>query len=217
MTLKEQSGFSRERLLDEAEARFADKGFHAVSVREITGAAGCNLSSVNYHFGSKENLYLEVFRSRWMPRARRIAERFQKTLEESGSLSLASVVRALAQAFLQGPLSDDERRRHFQLMTREISQPSAAFELVAEEVMRPYFAVMANRIRPLLPEAVSPQQLTLNILAIFALVLHFNFARVAVTRITGREYDEEFTSQVVDHITRFSMQGLGASEWEDKG
>jgi hypothetical protein len=150
-----------------------------------------------------------------MPRARHIAERFQQTLENDGALSLASVLRALAQAFLQGPLSDAERQRHFQLMTREIADPSAAFELLAEEVIRPFLAEMAYRIGPLLPREVSSQELILDILAIFALVLHFNFARVAVMRVTGREYDEKFTSEVVDHITRFSMQGLGAAHWED--
>ncbi|MEJ2220434.1 MAG: TetR family transcriptional regulator, partial [Desulfobacterales bacterium] len=57
---------TRERILDEAESLFALKGYDAVSVREITGAANCNLAAVNYHFGNKRNLYLEVFRSRWL-------------------------------------------------------------------------------------------------------------------------------------------------------
>lgn len=63
---------TRDRLLDEAEDLFAQRGFHAVSVREITKAAQSNLAAVNYHFGNKQNLYLEVFRSRWLPRASQI-------------------------------------------------------------------------------------------------------------------------------------------------
>ena len=38
---------TKERILDEAEALFAQKGYDAVSVREITGAANCNLAAVN--------------------------------------------------------------------------------------------------------------------------------------------------------------------------
>jgi len=58
---------TKERILNEAEALFAQKGYHAVSVREITTAAECNLAAINYHFGNKQNLYMEVFRSRWIP------------------------------------------------------------------------------------------------------------------------------------------------------
>ena len=49
---------TRERILVEAETLFAEKGYEAVSIREITGAAECNLAAVNYHFGTKQNLYL---------------------------------------------------------------------------------------------------------------------------------------------------------------
>jgi hypothetical protein len=47
------------------------------------------------------------------------------------------------------------------------------------------------------------------------MVLYFNFARVAVTRITGREYDEAFKTRLVEHITGFALAGLGVSEPED--
>ena len=53
---------ARNRLLDAAEKLFCEKGFHAVSVRELTAEANCNIAAVNYHFGGKENLYSEMFR-----------------------------------------------------------------------------------------------------------------------------------------------------------
>ena len=52
----------RHRLLDVAGQKFAEKGFDATNVREITEAAGMNVASVNYHFGSKEELYIEAVR-----------------------------------------------------------------------------------------------------------------------------------------------------------
>ncbi|MDP2171973.1 MAG: TetR family transcriptional regulator [Rhodocyclaceae bacterium] len=55
---------TRERILDAAERLFTDNGFDGTSMRQITGAAGVNLASVNYHFGSKEALMREVFRRR---------------------------------------------------------------------------------------------------------------------------------------------------------
>src|SRR5260221_1142606 len=47
-----------------AERLFALDGFQSVSVRDITAAAGVNLASVNYHFGSKDALLFEIFRRR---------------------------------------------------------------------------------------------------------------------------------------------------------
>ncbi len=52
---------TRSRILDAAEELFANQGFSAVSLRQITAHAGVNLASVNYHFGSKESLIFEVF------------------------------------------------------------------------------------------------------------------------------------------------------------
>ena len=104
---------TRERILDKAEALFAQKGYQAVGVREITKAACCNLAAVNYHFGNKENLYLEVFRSRWAPRAVRVQESFRKSLARYEDPSPVVFVQALAQALLEGPLSDEERLRHW--------------------------------------------------------------------------------------------------------
>jgi AcrR family transcriptional regulator len=53
-----------ERILNTAEVLFAEHGFDATSMRMITSQAGVNLASVNYHFGSKEGLFQEVFRRR---------------------------------------------------------------------------------------------------------------------------------------------------------
>jgi AcrR family transcriptional regulator len=198
--------------LDKAEVLFAQKGYQAVSVREITKAARCNLAAVNYHFGNKENLYLEVFRSRWAFRARRVQESFRKSLAAQDSPSPKAIVRALAQAFLEGPLTDEERLRHSQLMTREMTQPTAAFEQVAEQVIQPFFKELADKLGSVLPGELGEEGGMLNVFSIFGMVLYFNFARVAVSRLTGREYDTDFKARLVEQITEFSLNGLGVNK-----
>jgi len=37
---------------------------------------------------------------------------------------------------------------------------------------------------------------------------------VAVSRLTGREYDNDFRARLVEQITQFSLKGLGVSEME---
>ena len=58
---------TRERLLDEAECLFGQRGIAEVSLREITTAADANIASVNYHFGSKAGLVRELFARRMGP------------------------------------------------------------------------------------------------------------------------------------------------------
>jgi AcrR family transcriptional regulator len=54
----------KERLLDAAEQLFAQRGFHGVSLRDITEAAGVDVALVGYHFGSKRALFTSVFERR---------------------------------------------------------------------------------------------------------------------------------------------------------
>src|SRR5205823_14288862 len=51
---------TQQRLLEAAEQVFADKGFKAASIREISKRAGANIAAVNYYFGDKERLYIEA-------------------------------------------------------------------------------------------------------------------------------------------------------------
>jgi len=55
------------RILDAAEALFMEHGFEATSMRALTAAAGVNLAAVNYHFGSKEELFQAVLTRRLDP------------------------------------------------------------------------------------------------------------------------------------------------------
>jgi TetR/AcrR family transcriptional regulator len=52
---------TRDKVLQTAERLFAEKGFAAVSIKDITNAAGVNLAAVTYHFGNKEKLFTAVF------------------------------------------------------------------------------------------------------------------------------------------------------------
>lgn len=204
---------TRERLLDEAERLFADLGFAAVTVRQITTAAQTNVAAVNYHFGGKENLYLEVFRQRWLPRARRIRARLEP-LEESERCTPEEVIRAIAEALFLGFNDQEERVRHSMLIMREVTKPSAAFEVVASEAVRPFLALVRRLLAKCLP-GVDEQRLSLYCLSIFFQVLHFNFARTMVAKAMNRDYDQDFLKLLVDHLTDFSVHGLdGARAWE---
>lgn len=63
----------RDVLLNVAERLFAERGFEAVSVRELASEAGVNLAMVSYYFGSKEGLFEAVIENK-IPRTRQALE-----------------------------------------------------------------------------------------------------------------------------------------------
>jgi len=60
LTMSIKTTDKRDEILDAAEILFAEHGFEAVSVREISKAADINIAMISYYFGSKEKLYEEV-------------------------------------------------------------------------------------------------------------------------------------------------------------
>lgn len=201
------SRHTKERILENAEVLFAQKGFHGVSIREITTAAKCNMASVHYHFNNKMNLYLEVFRARWIPREKRMYDAFLASLEGEKEPVPSKIVTALARTYLKGPLTDEEHRRHRQLIIREMNNPTEAFELAANESMRPLFETLYNLLKPSLykgPEG----NLIFDIMSIFGIVLYLNYSRPIISLITGKAYDDTFKSLLIDQMVRFSLNGL---------
>jgi len=97
-----KSASIRELLLDTAEALFAERGFHGASVRDITEAANVRNASINYHFESKENLFLKVIERRIEPLAALRSERLLKMKPDptKPEISVRHVVESFAEPML---------------------------------------------------------------------------------------------------------------------
>lgn len=92
---------TKDRILDSAEALFAERGFDATSLRGITTRAEVNLAAVHYHFGSKEALFRAVLERRLEPINRRrleLLDALEQDQEEPPD------VTSLLRAFLEPPL-----------------------------------------------------------------------------------------------------------------
>ena len=94
-------GSTPDRILQAAERLFSERGIDAVSLREITTAAGVNSAAAHYHFGSKEAVLEELFARR----ARPIADRRAQLLGElEDDRHGRPVVEDVLRAFLQPAL-----------------------------------------------------------------------------------------------------------------
>ena len=85
-----------ERIFLAAEKLFAERGFDGVSVRDIVELAEVNLAAISYHFGSKSELLLAVFRRRAKELNReRLAGLRDAEARHGGAAPLEEVLRAL--------------------------------------------------------------------------------------------------------------------------
>lgn len=94
---------TRSLILDAAERLFGEHGVEGTSVRDITRAAGVNLGSINYHFGTKDALVLAVFVRRLEPLNRERLRRLDAMEQRAGEkpLELEEVLSAFFEPIIQ--------------------------------------------------------------------------------------------------------------------
>jgi AcrR family transcriptional regulator len=141
---------TRERILDAAERLFAERGFAGTSLRDITSAARVNLAAVNYHFGSKDELFLAVVVRRLEPVNRRRLELLDEAERRADPPRLEDVVRAFVEPVVEarddgggmGPLP--------KLMARVVGEPGGW----AEKILPLIFGTLAARFLAVLERAL---------------------------------------------------------------
>ena len=149
-------------LLDAAERLFAEAGFAATSLRNITAAAGVNLASVNYHFGSKDALLEAVIQRRLGPvndeRLRRLEE-----LEGQAGTEPLNLEKAL-RCFLEPPFEKmrewGESGRLFMRVVGRIHSDTnpkmaAMFLKQFEETLKRFTSALQRALPQLAPQEVS--------------------------------------------------------------
>jgi len=109
----------KRRLFLSAEALVAEHGFEQVSTRDITAHAGVNLAAINYHYGSKAELLLTIFRARAAELNRERGQLLKAALTEPIPDARA-ILRALIAPSILG--ASDDRRIALRFLNRARSE-----------------------------------------------------------------------------------------------
>jgi TetR/AcrR family transcriptional regulator, regulator of cefoperazone and chloramphenicol sensitivity len=195
---------TKSRLLEGAGEEFAEKGFELARVRAICDRAGANLAAINYHFGDKEHLYVEVLRE-----AHRCGLDPQEECLDPG-LSPAERLRTFIHHFLDRVLAmnhpEDWQHR---LMLREMLSPTPFSEVLVREMIRPRFEFIKGLMREICPEA-DDRRLNALVFSVIGQCLHYKMARRVTERLIGDEgYRALDLDYLTDHITAFCLAALG--------
>jgi len=207
---KEANNHIRERLLKAAEDHFCEKGFERASIRDITADAGCNIASVNYHFGGKKKLYLGVWRRLLLRiRDQRIAAIKEVISQSGGSPSLENLLRSFAYAFL-GPLVGETRSGQLvKLMAREMLDRHLPSNMFVEEMIIPTMAAMREGLGRACPD-LEESKVPLVLFSIVGQLIHVIRIKAVFEETDLPEIPGLDLTEAVNHIVKFSAAGIRA-------
>lgn len=130
---------TRQRILDVAGPLFAEHGFAETPSKAIAEQAGVDLASINYHFGSRNGLYLAA-----LTQAHGMAFGLDslQTLADSDLPASAKITRML-DVLIDTAMNDQDW--YARLLAREVLTPGPHLAVMLEAVGTPKIAV-AQRI-----------------------------------------------------------------------
>ncbi|PID72527.1 MAG: hypothetical protein CSB34_01585 [Desulfobulbus propionicus] len=136
---KKETQSTRELLLFTGGELFSEHGYDGVSTRAIAEAAGVNLGSIHYHFGSKEKLYMEAFT---FAIAEKRCNGFLEVLEENPMLAenpagQAEIIRTAVYRNFHEFFRPEKPRWERQIIIREVTKPSTVAPILLEQVYIP--------------------------------------------------------------------------------
>ncbi len=157
-----QRGKTRDKILLVAALLFSENGFDGTSVRAICSKAGVNLSLVNYYFGTKEQLYLEVHKMIHDRSFRQIPWLREKPEKVADMDEWEAHLNTLMMEILHTYMRDDKLNRcSRRLLALEMSRPSKCLPVLVEAFYRPFHQFLMNYFLLVAPE---DSRLTLDIL-----------------------------------------------------
>jgi len=205
---------THERILESAQKLFAEKGLDATSVRDITTEAECNVAAVNYHFGGKENLYLESFRAMLRPlRDQRLAM-LDELMEREPAPTLEEYLTSFAEGFLDPLVGESSGRRFMVFVSREILDPRLPKTIFLEEFILPLFTrVVESLERVGIP--MDPKQSLLCVFSLVGQLLHAVKAQHVAAQTEHAEVIPFDLGSFLEHFVRFSAAGIRACAMDE--
>lgn len=132
---------TRARFIRAAEHEFLAGGYEGATIRSITTRAGTSPATLHRLWGSKRELYLEVFRQRIDPIEQpqlRLFSHLQAALDAGEPVSPRAVIRALMDPFFQlGRSADPDARRGIQVFSRAVIDPAPEAQAIVLELVGP--------------------------------------------------------------------------------
>jgi TetR/AcrR family transcriptional regulator, regulator of cefoperazone and chloramphenicol sensitivity len=198
---------TRTRLLEAAGPIFASEGFHKAKIRTICARAGANVAAVNYHFGGKLGLYIEVLR--YSISAAVIDPRL---IANAPGVPVEAKLRAFLQMMLNSVFKATRPAWYMKLVLQEMSNPTPAVDELVKEFIGPRYRLLCGLIGTMIGQSPKARVTQLCAHSVVGQARHYLIANVVIEKVwpeftfTSKELEE-----LTEHITVFSLAGIKAS------
>ncbi len=202
---------TRDALVEAAGELFAEHGVEGTSVRAIAAKCHANIASVNYYFGTKENLYLVVIRyvleQTQCTRALRLLERKEEWADDP--LKCAEAIYRIVEEHIQQYFTGIHPRWYGRLFMRIFLRPTPAIWEVVEELVMPGFAALRAVLRCCRP-GMSEEEAELWADSMMGQLTHYIFAEDFLLIVPGHRklMDAAYQKDILRHVSRVLIRGL---------
>jgi AcrR family transcriptional regulator len=203
--------FTRRALLDHATNVFAERGFDRASVREITRRAETNQAAINYHFGGKGPLYLEVLKLA-------VSALGDASLLDEDTIERVSrdeAVRLFIRQQVTPLLKHGQIGRYLRIFAWETLAPTPVYrEFIAKEKL-PVFGLAERIVRRFLPAAASRAEITVATIwltqQLAPFIRHFDALSKPPLNL---KLDHRFIEHLAADLGRMAVAGLNSRDPE---
>lgn len=204
---KRKDGLERkQQLLESATKVFAEKGFRETTIADICRDARSNTASVNYYFGSKVELYAEVWRTAF----HNAMEKYPPDMRLGEDVSARDRLRAMIQSFLHKMLDTGELGYAGQILLMEIANPTEAIAHIKRDAIDPLRKRMVSLLRELLDGQATEQDVVFCAMSVIHQCIGFGFHRGQLPVLVHGLNLNGLHEALAEHITRFSLAGIHA-------
>jgi len=186
----------RQKIADAAGEIFAEHGFQDATVREICARAGVNVAAINYYFGDKAALYVEVLKQSLCA----------AKVEPPANLKPEETLRTIIHAMCRRMLESERPSWAYRIMAHEMARPTPALDQVIEEIIRPSYQRLRGTLSAMLK--LPPDHATTRMCAhsIIAQVIHYVSSRPVISKVWPElQMTPEQVEMLADHISAFSI------------
>lgn len=195
----------KQAILLAAERLFAQRGYHAVSIRQIAEEAGVPLALVGYYFGPKQDLFRAIF-LHWNGT---IEERLA-ALAQARSSPLPGRVEAIIDAFIAPVLrlrASAEGEYYALLVARELAHATVEADLVLREFFDPLAHAFIDALQTVAPQASRAQVAWCYQFALGSLLHHLSDNRVQRLSLGSARANDTAAAPL---LTRYMAAGMRA-------
>jgi AcrR family transcriptional regulator len=171
--------------------------------------AGSNVAAVNYHFGSKENLYREVFRQhKILAQERGLAAVRDVVQKSGGNPDLDAILEAYVMASRK-ERDESDRRNWMRLINGELAEPRLDPQFLIDEIIAPIQKGLGDAIAAACPE-LSSKAIRMSIHSFLAQLMHVTQLQIYLGEAHTSELPMLDAVEATRHIVRFTSAGIRA-------